>query len=65
MNKLKPQDKENLPGTAGLFARPRPVKSGQPFKQRVVVSHRSDNLLKEQVSVTRHFTVRVDLVICN
>ena len=45
----KTRHKEKLPGSANLFVRPRPVKSGQPFKQRVVISHRSDNLLKEQV----------------
>ena len=40
---------KGFPGAPELFEKPTPVQMGHPFKQKVVVQHRSDMLLQEQV----------------
>ena len=41
---------DKLPGSApDLFHKPRDISSGVPLRQKVIVTHRSDMLLEEQV----------------
>ena len=40
-----------MPAKSDLFERPSSIRSGPPLEQKVVVHHRSDILLQEQVNV--------------